>query len=234
VEHTLICHTRNISADGCFLDTAEVIAEGVPVVLAIMDNESGEAVQVEGLVARAKGNALNDGSRGIGVRLVAPPPSWARMVERYRRRADTDGPAGRVLRLSVLVVGDEAHRRGALALYVTSGWDVRFAVDLNTAKEALTGGTQLHAVIAEHVKMEKRQQILEEARRLQPKARRIVRCDLRGMAAPPEGSGSVGGPEDLVHEFVDANSGLDALVLAVTHDRTVEVPPQSSMPGPAH
>src|SRR5262245_31098315 len=94
VENTLVCHTRDISADGCFLDTAEKIAEGVPVALAIMDNESGEVVQVDGVVARATGT---DRTRGIGVRLGAPAPGWGRMVDRYRRRAETDNPVGKVL-----------------------------------------------------------------------------------------------------------------------------------------
>lgn len=210
VEHTLVCHTRDISAEGCFLDTNELIAEGVPVELALMDNERGEAVTVQGVVARSQSEG---GARGIGVRLPNPPAEWQRVVARYRSRVsrgDTIPPRGR---LSILVFGDEEHRRGALALYVTSGWDVRFAVDLESAREALNA-IPVDAVIAEReLEDERAKGVLEEARRLQPQARRIIRCMAPSSESPADDT--LG---DLVHRIVDERAGLDALVDALTSD----------------
>lgn len=218
VEHTLVCHTRDISVEGCFLDTAEQIAEGVSVILAVMDNERGEVVQVTGTVARRVLSSADASGRGIGVHLDDPPPEWEGMVERYRRRLDSDEMT-RAVRLTILVVGDEANRRGALALYVTSGWDVRFAVDQMTAEEALRG-IEVDAVIAERDQPDDWRPILEAARRIQPDARRLVRRRLHGESPPPRGS-----RDDLVHRVVDLDSGLDALLDALTHDVARPAPP---------
>jgi hypothetical protein len=209
VEHTLVCHTRDISADGCFLDTSESIAVGVSLSLALMDSERGEVVQVEGVVAR---RLVGDkgAKRGVGVKLIAPPPEWELMVERYQQ-AGASGEGDKVpIRLAILVVGDEAQRRGALALYVTSGWDVRFATDYATAEEALTG-VELDAVIAEYELGDRRwNEILGLAKRLQPGARRVVRCSLAGHTPPPPGQ-----RDDLVHRVVDRAGGVDALLDAL-------------------
>jgi hypothetical protein len=213
VEHTLVCHTRDISSEGCFLDTKEMIAEGVTVDVALLDNERGEAVQVRGVVARS---LRRDGLGGIGLRLIDPPAEWHGMVARYRERDGEE--AGSRGRLSILVVGEEDHRRGALALYVTSGWDVRFAVDLAAASEALSA-VELDAVIAEHAPDDERVlRLLEETRRLQPRARRLVRCALKGpgLAGPPGDPSVEGLPAGLVHRIVDSSAGLDALVDALT------------------
>ncbi len=95
-----------------------------------------------------------------------------------------------------------------LALYVTSGWDVQFATDLDGTVEALRS-VHLDAVIAEHDVADGRwQPVLTEARRMQPGSRRIVRGALAGPApATP-----------LVHRFVDRDAGLDALLDALTAD----------------
>ena len=94
------------------------------------------------------------------------------------------------------------------ALYVTSGWDVRFATSLDTTVEGLTG-TVVDAVIAELDASDARwHDILAETRALQPAARRIVR------GAP---DGPIPGPP-LVHRFVDRDAGLDALLDALTAD----------------
>lgn len=209
VEHTLVCTTRDISHEGCFLDTSERIAEGVELSFAIMDNARGEAVQATGVVARV----LPPGSRmsGIGVRLLEPPPEWQELVIRYQEQSGQEVEPHKHVRLSILVVGDDTHRRGALALYVTSGWDVRFASDLQTATEALEG-VKLDALIAEHrLDDERLGDILDAARRIQPRARRIVRSPARGgPIAPPAPI------EDLVHRVVDQSAGLDALLDALT------------------
>jgi hypothetical protein len=208
VEHTLVCHTRDISAEGCFLDTAEMIAPGVGLSLALMDNERGEVVQVDGMVARCLPGGPNGVGRGVGVRLTAPPPDWQLMVQRYQQSRTTEEIVVPTVRLTILVVGDEEQRRGALALYVTSGWDVRFATDVETAEEAMAA-VDLDAVIAEYELHDSRwNEILGVARRLQPDARRFVRCSLRGQRPTI-------GAEDLVHRIVDRQAGLDALVEAL-------------------
>ena len=215
VEHTLVCHTRDISAEGCFLDTAEMIAPGVGLSLALMDNERGEVVQVDGVVARCLPGGPNGVGRGVGVRLTTPPPDWQLMVQRYQQSRTTEEIAVPTVRLTILVVGDEEQRRGALALYVTSGWDVRFATDVETAEEAMAA-VDLDAVIAEYELRDPRwHEILQVARRLQPDARRFVRCSLRGQRAP-------GGAEGLVHRIIDRESGLDALVEALGEELGAE------------
>lgn len=206
--HTLVCHTRDISIDGCFLDTAEVIAVGVPVALALMDNERGEVVQVDGVVARCLPGGADGAGRGIGVKLDDATPEWLVMVSRYQRdrTGDTAGPP---VRLAVLVVGDEQQRRGALALYVTSGWDVRFAIDQATAEEALDSA-DIDAVIAEFEADDPRARaVLEAARRLQPAARRVIRASL-----------TAGGASDgLYHRAVAREAGLEVLLDALIEGR---------------
>jgi hypothetical protein len=198
----LVCPTRDISEQGCFLDTDEKLAEGEPLEIAVMDHTRGEAVEVRGQVRRRL-------ESGVGVIIPEPPEAWSVLVERFHQMS---GPIDtRSVRLRVLVVGDNDHRRGALALYVTSGWDVRFASDLEGAVEALHS-RKLSAVIAEHELDDSRwPEILSATRRIQPDAKRIVRAKLHGRPAP-ESAGS------LVHRVVDAEAGLDALLDALTAD----------------
>lgn len=209
VEHTLVCNTRDISHEGCFLDTSERIAEGVELTLAVLDNQRGEAIQTRGIVARVLPRDAKDA--GIGVRLIDPPEEWQDMVRRYQEQSDNELEPHKHMRLSILVIGDESHRRGALALYVTSGWDVRFAIDLVTAIEALNG-VKLDAVIAEYQLDDPRLgAILDAARRIQPPARRIVRTRLEGRDPTPPAELA-----PLVHRVVDEASGLEALLDALT------------------
>jgi PleD family two-component response regulator len=129
------------------------------------------------------------------------------MVQRYQQSQASIDAVPHV-RLAILVVGDEDQRRGALALYVTSGWDVRFATDVDTAEEAMSA-VDLDAVIAEFDLEDPRTvTILTVARRLQPDARRFVRCSLRNRARPPIG--------DVVQAVVDRDSGMDGLVEALS------------------
>lgn len=205
----VVCHTRDISTEGCFLDTAEEAPLGTPLTIALMDNQLGAVVETKGRVQRCIRGSETGFGRGIGVRLIDPPVGWTSMVDRYQENREDEG---RVFpRLQILVVGDEERRRGALALYVRSGWDVRFATDLTTAREALYA-VELDAVIAEHNLDDARwAEILATSRRIQPKARRIVRSSLEGHNIHSRGA-----PDELVHRVVDLDSGLDALVDALT------------------
>lgn len=198
-----VCQTRDVSQVGCFLDTITVLEPGTRIGIVVFDRGRGSPVEVTGEVTRL----LSGAHPGLGIRLLEPPDDWAVMIAQLARDAGPHDKPGK--RLRVLVVGDERRQRGALALYVTSGWDVRFATDLEGTVEALKG-VALDAVIAEHDSNDDRwPPVMDEARRIQPGARRIV----RGLKNGPT-------PEaPLVHRFVERDAGLDALLDALTADR---------------
>jgi hypothetical protein len=198
----LVCHTRDISADGCLFDTGEPLAIGTAVAFSLFDNDRGEALEVEGVVVRAIATAEGQPC-GLGVHLPSPPPEWEALVDRYEQgRSGETVPPG--LRLTVLVVGDEPQRRGAVALYVTSGWDVSFASDPATAQEALTA-SRLDAVIAEYEPGDPRgRDVLAAAHRLQPSARRVLRT---GDAGPT--------PDEVVQRVIARDGGIDELLAAL-------------------
>ena len=198
-----MCQTRDVSAVGCFLDTTTPIEVGTDVAIAIFDRSRGSPIELVGEVQR-----VNTGNNpGVGIQFREVPDDWRTLVNALSR-SSTPSDNKTIRRLRVLVVGDEKRQRGALALYVTSGWDVRFATNLDTTNEALTG-TTVDAVIAEHDAADPRwHDILSETMARQPGARRIVR------GAP---DGPVPGPP-LVHRFVDRDAGLDALLDALTAD----------------
>lgn len=200
-----VCQTRDVSSVGCFLDTATPLDRGTRVMIAIFDRARGAPVEVIGEVSRV----ITGPSPGLGIRLLDVPDDWKIMVGILARAAGPSEKPAR--RLRVLVVGDERRQRGALALYVTSGWDVRFATDLDGTIEALRG-IALDAVISEHDAADERWRgILGEARRIQPSARRIVRgAPAAALPEPP-----------LAHRFVERDAGLDALLDALTADLTV-------------
>lgn len=194
-----VCHTRDVSDVGVWLETATEWSPGVRLVLQMMDSARGAMVEVVAEVTRQT-------QGGLGLRVLEPPAEWKALVA-SAARASGGAPDKPTKRLRVLVVGDDQRQRGALALYVTSGWDVRFANDLDTTTEALRG-VRLDAVIAEHDATDERwRPILAVAKQSQPAARRIV----RGLVhdAPND---------DVVHRFVDRDAGLDALLDALTAD----------------
>ena len=209
---SVACRTRDVSESGLFLDldpATLAVVPGARVTMAVLDSVRGEAIELGGEVIRLVPRTETQNG-GIAVRLVDPPPDWRPLVLRTGagRRPTTAPPARR---MRVLVVGDDARRRGAMALYVTSGWDVRFASDLKGAREALAG-FRVDAIVAEHDLDDPRwPTLLEEVRLAQPMARRVVRAPLKGIVPPPAGS-----PEDLVHCIVDVDAGLDAFVAAIT------------------
>lgn len=199
-----VCQTRDVSQVGCFLDTATVIDVGARVAIVVFDQGRSTPVEVTGEVTRA----ILGPNPGLGIRMLEPNDDWTILVAQLGRDSGGAGEK-RGRRLRVLVVGDERRQRGALALYVTSGWDVRFATDLDGTVEALKG-INLDAVIAEHDADDERwQPVMDEARRVQPGARRIVRGARNGPA--PDLA--------LVHRFVERDAGLDALLDALTADK---------------
>jgi hypothetical protein len=181
------------------------MAPGVGVALSVMDNLRGEVVTVEGHITRV----IHGGDTGVGVRLLNPSDDWQLLVDRFHDAHDRERERPN-LRLNILVVSSEANRRSALALYVTSGWDIRFAIDTETATEALHG-FKLDAVICEYeVDDPEWGAILRVARQTQPAARRLVRCSVLETELPETG------PNSLAHRFVDVAHGMDSLLDALT------------------
>jgi len=212
-----VCHTRDVSATGVLLETLELLPLGCDLDLTLIDPETGSAVDVRGTVMRQVAPSGHHATL-VGVLLDAPGEAWGALVARAapRTRDTIERPARR---LRVLVVADDIARRGAVALYVTSGWDVRFASDLASTEEALRG-IAIDAVIAEHDLNDARwAQVLEAAQRAQPHAKRIVRSSLHGQPTP-----EAGGPDDLVHRVVDLNAGLEAVLDALTADWGIRQP----------
>jgi hypothetical protein len=193
----VVCRTRDISEVGVCLDTAAWLPIGTRVSLALTDPSAGTAVEVIGDVVRE----LNGNEPALGVLLIEPPSEWSVLVLSAARQSGTVEKPSK--RMRVLVVGDDHRQRGAMALYVSSGWDVLFASDEFAVHEALDN-IALDAVIAELDASDPRiAPMMEDVRKAQPTARRIVRGAGRG-----EG--------DLVHRYVDRDAGLDALLDAVT------------------
>lgn len=199
----VVCQTRDVSDVGMWLDTVTVWDPGTRLSISTIDHARGAVIEVIGEVTR-----VHQG--GLGIRVLEPPLEWKALVASAARRVGPGGGDNKpTRRLRILVVGDDQRQRGALALYVTSGWDVRFANDLDTTTEALRG-VKLDAIIAEHDAADERwQPILAVARQSQPAARRIV----RGATA-----GAPTADPTLVHRFVERDAGLDALLDALTAD----------------
>src|SRR5204862_6622076 len=137
--------------------------------LPLTDPRSGNAMDVVGDVVRE----VNGTNPALGVLLIEPPQEWKILVAGAARQSGTVERPGR--RMRVLVVGDDHRQRGAMALYVSSGWDVLFASDDYAVHEALEH-IKLDAVIAELDAADPRvEPIMDDVRKAQPTARRIVR-----------------------------------------------------------
>jgi len=196
----VICHTRDVSDVGACLDItgiAEWLPVGTRVAITLADPSTGNAIEVIGDIARE----TTGPNPALGVLLVDPSPEWKVLVAHAASQVGTSGAPKR--RMRVLVYGSEQRQRGAMALYVSSGWDVLFADDDFGLHEVLKD-IRVDAVIIE---MDADDPFLEtiiyDIERAQPNARRIVR-----------GRGRRG--DTAVHRFVDRDAGLEALLDAVT------------------
>jgi hypothetical protein len=214
-EVLFVCRTRDISERGCFLDTTEAVEPGTRLSVALLDESRGMAMEIEGEVARCLPPGPDGKGRGLGVRFENPPEEWNQMVVTYHAEQELERRARRLrrARLRILVVGEPERQRGAMALYVTSGWDVRFAADLDSAEDALSG-VRLDAVIAESdVARAPWAAVLAAAARIQPEARRIVlRVGQVRVHIPAERGES---ELPLFHQVVDREAGLDELLEAL-------------------
>lgn len=193
----VVCRTRDVSIHGLSLDTAAWFPIGTRLEVTLIDPSSGSAMELVADVVREASNKR----WALGLVLVDPPAEWASVVAAASRKS---GPIDHgVRRMRVLVIGDDHRQRSAMALYVTSGWDVLFASDEAGVEEALANVT-LDAVVAElDARDPKLPEVMRIAKRMQPAARRIVR-----------GPGTSEG--DLVHRFIDREAGLAPLLDAVT------------------
>ncbi|GAB4509636.1 MAG: hypothetical protein Tsb0020_26240 [Haliangiales bacterium] len=230
-----VCRTRDISERGCFLDTVELVPPGTRLQIALMDQERGTAMEVDGEVARCLPPGPDGKGRGLGVRFDNPPPEWYQLVGAHHTTQERERRARKLKhqRLRVLVVGDDKGQRGAMALYVTSGWDVRFASDRDAAEDALLG-VRLDAVIIENnIAAAPWRKVLAAAVDIQPEARRVVRMvdsESGSEAAKPPGKGELAGTrggggdndddnvdpsERLCHAVIERDAGLDALLDAL-------------------
>jgi hypothetical protein len=206
-----ICRTRDVSEHGVLLETPELFPIETPLWMSLFDEQTGAAIELEGVVARVV--PLEGASpQALGVKLTAVPAGWQALVARvHAERQGRQTSERPIRRLRILVVADEMARRGAVALYVTSGWDVRFASDLASTEEALKG-IPIDAVIVERDAAPRWTEVLEAVQRAQPHARRIVRSSMGGHGSTlPD----PGGPEALVHHIVDQHAGLEAILEAL-------------------
>jgi hypothetical protein len=209
-----VVRTRDVSEVGMCLDMQAVhgisdvwFPPGTRLSFTLTDPSNGNAMEVIGDVVR---EAITP-SWVLGILLIEPPMEWQALVA-GAARVSSPGGDKRGKRLRVLVVGDEHRQRGAMALYVTSGWDVLFASDDDSIADAV-GNIELDAVIAELDDGDPRlPPIMQGVRRTRPAARRIVRGASRSPAADENG---------LVHRFVPRDAGLEALLDAVTAELPV-------------
>lgn len=202
--------TQNISSAGCLLRLSRELPIGRIVHVALLDDEIGNLIDMDGVVARQL--HIAEGIWATGVHFPDPGLTWADLCRRKGAITKT-GLMQVARRYRILVVGDEARIRGALALYVTSGFDVRFAGGVEHAREALAS-VHLDAVIAERELSDPAWvEILEASLERQPAARRLVRSS-RGAVAWSQQA-----VERLVHRVVEIEDGVEALIDAITAAR---------------
>ena len=141
---TAVCRTKDVSEVGLCLDTAAWFPLGTRISVSLFEPQSGTALEVIGDVVRE----ATSPSWTLGILLIEPPEEWATIVATAARQSSPGLTEKSGKRLRVLVVGDEHRQRGAMALYVTSGWDVLFAADDDSVEEVISHKIDLDAVIA--------------------------------------------------------------------------------------
>lgn len=194
-----MCRTIDVSEDGISLDTAAWFPLGTRLSIAFIDPH-GQPIELIGDVIREAGPP----TWSLGVALVDPPREWKAVVASASRQTSRLFTKPNK-RMRVLVFGDDHRQRGAMALYVTSGWDVLFVTDEGAISEALSN-IEVDAVVAElDVSDPRLLPLMDSVRASQPGARRIV-----------VGNGE--GQSELVHRFVDRDAGMHALLDAVSAD----------------
>jgi len=195
-----VCRTLDVSDVGLSLDTAAWFPLGTRLSVNMVDPATGSALELIGDVVRE----ADAPSWTLGIMLIDPPVTWRGLVAAAARQSRSSYVKP-IRRMRVLVFGDEQRQRGAMALYVTSGWDVLFVTDEASVAEALEN-IDLDAVVAELDASDPRlSRIMHSVRSSQPTTRRIVR-------------GNAAGKTELVHRFVERDAGLDALLDAVSAD----------------
>lgn len=207
---TLAATTTNISSAGCLVRLNRELPIGRIIHVALLDDETGNLIDMDGVIARQE--VVVEGQWATGIHFPDPGLTWAELCRRKGAITKT-GLVQVARRYRILVVGDEARIRGALALYVTSGFDVRFAGGVDNAREALAS-VHLDAVIAERELSDPEWVgILEAALEKQPAARRLVRSS---REVQPFDEKEVA---RLVHRVVDIEGGVEALIDAITAAR---------------
>lgn len=209
-DERVVCRTRDMSEVGVCLDTVAPIEPGTRVSLALFDPAVGAALEVAGEVVRRVEGSVPE----LGIKIAEPSPEWQALVAQAQAQAVTGtAPVVAAQRLRILVVGDEHRQRGAMALYVTSGWDVLFASDPAGVTDAARN-VALDAVIAEldHDVVQVTpwltlEALMTQIRRMQPHALRIARGASVKVAQIPEG---------LIDIFVERDAGLPAVLAALT------------------
>ncbi|TMQ20245.1 MAG: PilZ domain-containing protein [Deltaproteobacteria bacterium] len=138
-----VCRTLDVSDGGLSLDTAAWFPLGTRLAVALVEPTTGTAIELIGDVVREAAPP----SWTLGILLIEPPVEWQAVVAAAAHRSSS-GPIKPAKRMRVLVFGDDARQRGAMALYVTSGWDVLFVTDEDSIADALDN-IELDAVVAE-------------------------------------------------------------------------------------
>src|SRR5262252_1395683 len=74
-----ICRTRDISELGLLLETPELVPPGTEIFLTLLDDQTGEAIELEGEVARSV-PAEGATPAALGVSLTRGAPAWSALV----------------------------------------------------------------------------------------------------------------------------------------------------------
>ena len=194
----VLAHTRDISAEGCFLRAPYPVHAGNTLEMTVQTAEA--TIPLTGSIARLL-PSIEGQLHGFGVRIDDPPESWLNLVSsllRNRTATIADRP-------SVLVVADIAQRQQIVSRYVGTEWDVEFSFEFEKTKRVLSN-REFDAILLDIDTFERRwERTLAAARSVQPKALRWVKS-----SHPAEYPKSVA-VKTLVDQFVDNGAGPDEI-----------------------